>query len=117
MDRYQIAIEKIKEQNFRFPATRSTAKIIQYIDYCLEHNGSFKADNIPVASLEVALFKVSQRDRAPIMVQTKENARILSTVYSSMVYSLDSPPHPFLDFIFYNCLPPKNLKVYFSVIL
>lgn len=117
MDRYQIAIKNpVKGNLFRFPSTSNISQILRYMDHCRRHSAFFLADNITLAVLETALVKASKLSEVPILVTSQEQARILSTVYSSkFIYSIDKCPPALNLAICYGCTPPPNVKSYITV--
>jgi hypothetical protein len=118
MDRYKIAIEKFykaKSKAFKFPPTNSAIKIVKYIKYCIMHDGSFVATNMPLGSLETAIIQISRLTDTPILVSSQKKARILSTAYShKQIYYPDHLPVENI-LICYDCNPPDNYKSYVSI--
>lgn len=116
MDRYQIARSSINKGGcYRFPSTSNNYQISLYINYCLEHKAIFLADNIPTSALETALINTSKKTGIPLIVKTKREARILSTVYSyKKIYSIENHPSVKVA-IFFNCTSFLGIEPYIIV--
>lgn len=121
MDRYQIALKntsipKPPSTTLQFPATTSTSKAVKFINYCIRERKNLKAPNTPTHVLESAIIKVSQLNNVPIIVSSKDAARVLSLVYSHQnIFSPENLPKEGSWVICYNCALPLNLNCYVSI--
>jgi hypothetical protein len=121
MGRYQIAVKQmatnvLSNAPLQFPGTTSISKMVKFINYCIKHRSALKAPDTPTHVLESAIIKVSQLNDVPIIVASKDEAMMLSLVYSHQeVFSPENLPKEGSWVICYNCTLPLNFKPYISI--
>jgi hypothetical protein len=121
MGRYQIAIKKTELYRtsgtlLQFPATRSVSKAIKFINYCIKHRKNLKAPDTPTHVLENAIIKISQLNKVPVIVASKNAALMLSIVHSHQdIFSLENLPKEGCWVICFDCNLPLNYKSYVSI--
>lgn len=118
MDRFEIAVhfknQRKQIKAFHFPATRYAGQAEKYIEYCIDNEGIYIADNVPENALEKALVNISEIYEAPIIVELESKAQIFTISHSYKAYSLEYLPKRKYA-LCYNC-PGEKLPNDFNLV-
>ena len=109
MNRYEIAIKKIKPMAYRFKTSNDVNKVCDYLRRCLLDRVDFDSTNIRVEILDAALIKVAKETGYPIVIGSEIMEKAIRMTYGTRrVFSLKTLPNV-LHVICYFDLDRKKL--------